>query len=94
GTEVTIIGTNLNSVAHVNIGSGWIAASELLSISNNQIRLKIPSTASSGNIRVLTNQGQVASLGRFIISNSPTITSFSPSSGPVGTEVTIIGTNL
>ncbi|MBC5775674.1 IPT/TIG domain-containing protein, partial [Pontibacter sp. KCTC 32443] len=93
GTEVTIIGTNLNSVAHVNIGSGWIAASSFISASDTQIKVIVPSTASTASLRVTSPYGQFYS-STFTVVGSPTITSFSPSSGPVGTEVTIIGTNL
>ncbi|MBC5774624.1 IPT/TIG domain-containing protein, partial [Pontibacter sp. KCTC 32443] len=90
GTEVTIIGTNFSTVTAISIGSG--STTSFTKVSDTEIKVTVPSLASNGAIRVSSNQGAASSSTGYTVVNAPAITSFSPSSGPVGTEVTIIGT--
>src|SRR5207237_3665820 len=50
--------------------------------------------ATTGTIRVTTPGGTATSAGSFTVINPPTITSFTPASGPVGTSVSISGTKI
>ncbi len=55
----------------------------------------VPVGATTGPIRVTTaGFAQVSSATNFTVAAAPTITSFTPTSGPVGTSVVITGTNL
>jgi len=60
---------------------------------NTQIYLAIPPTATTGNL-IVTVAGQASNPIEFFIAPMPTVTGISPTSGPVGTVVTISGTNL
>ena len=69
------------------------APSHIVSWSNTLITIQVPSKASTGNIVVTL--GGVSSNGvAFTFYPYPGITGFSPTSGPVGTPVTITGTGL
>jgi hypothetical protein len=58
----------------------------------------VPCGATTGEIHVYTAAGQKKSSGNFTVTGggggAPTITSFTPASGPVGTSVKITGTNF
>jgi hypothetical protein len=57
----------------------------------------IPAGATSGKLSVVTEGGVVFSATKFIVTKpapAPTISSFAPASGPIGTEVVIKGTNF
>src|SRR5207302_8185204 len=61
------------------------------------ITATVPSGATTGPLSVTTAGGTASSAGSFTVTVSdppPTITSFTPASGPVGTSVTISGTNF
>src|SRR5205807_18228 len=62
-------------------------------VSANQISATVPAGAPSGKIKVATPAGTSTSAGTFTVSSSaaPTISSFSPASGLVGTNVTVNG---
>jgi hypothetical protein len=61
------------------------------------VTVTVPCGATTGAIHVYTAAGQRTSAGNFTVTGgggAPTITSFTPTSGPVGTSVKIIGTNF
>ncbi|NDK54904.1 IPT/TIG domain-containing protein [Pontibacter fetidus] len=93
GTEVTIKGSNFTGVSRLYLGSISILASAFSSLTDTEIKFNIPANASSGYITIFSSTGNVG-VGQFTVTGTPTITSFNPSSGPVGAEVTILGTNL
>lgn len=64
----------------------WITPTYLL--------FQVPAGATTGPITVTTPGGTATSTGTFTVLPSPTLTSFSPGSGPVGTAMNISGTNL
>jgi sugar lactone lactonase YvrE len=69
------------------------APSHVVSWSNTLITIQVPSKATTGNIVVIS--GGVSSNGvPFTFYPYPGITGFSPTSGPVGTPVTITGAGL
>ncbi len=92
GTLVTIKGRNFNTASTVYIGSG--STTNFNIISDTEIQILVPFVASSGIVRVYANSGRGLSSGTFTLENGPEIISFSPQSGPVGTEITVIGKNF
>ncbi len=101
GTEVTIDGVSFSGVAAVTFNDQL--ATNVVIDSDTRIRAVVPSGATSGKIRVTTATETAASLDNFVVTVTPTptpgpaapvITGFAPTSGPVGTEVTISGTGF
>jgi hypothetical protein len=98
GTSVTINGTNLlgspTSAGTVQFNGKTATTTSVVSAS--QITATVPSTATTGKITVNTGVGTAAtSATDFTVAAScVTITSFTPTSGPVGTQVTITGTGF
>jgi hypothetical protein len=92
GTSVTITGTNLcgatvvfNATSAVNVTVN----------SATSVTAVVPVGATTGPIRVTTPTfSQVSSTANYVVAAAPTITSFTPTSGNVGTSVVITGTNL
>lgn len=62
--------------------------------SDTQITTTVPSGATTGKITITNANGTGTSATDFIVTATPTIASFDPATGPVGTEVTINGTNF
>src|SRR5439155_273136 len=60
--------------------------------SDTAIQATVPTGATTGTLSVTTPGGTATSAGSFTV--APTITSFTPTSGPVGTSVTISGLNF
>ncbi|MFQ5604354.1 MAG: IPT/TIG domain-containing protein, partial [bacterium] len=92
GTEVTVTGNNFNAVSSVKFNG--IAATIFTADSDTQLRANVPPGASTGKISVANASGTGTSSNNFTVVGSPVISSFSPVSGPVSTEVTIVGSNL
>ena len=88
---VTVTGTNLTGATHVRLNGVSVPFS---AVSATKLTFTVPEGASSGSIEVTTPGGTVTSGGSFTVSPPPAVTSISPGSGPVGTTVTITGTNL
>jgi uncharacterized repeat protein (TIGR03803 family) len=63
-----------------------------LSVTDTYLTVTVPSGAKTGTVTVVRPSGKLNSLQQFKV--TPTISSFSPSSGKVGTIVTINGTGL
>jgi uncharacterized repeat protein (TIGR03803 family) len=63
-----------------------------LSVTNTYLTVTVPSGAKTGTVTVVRPSGNLNSVQQFKV--TPTISSFSPSSGKVGTIVTISGTGL
>src|SRR6266536_244639 len=93
GTPVTINGSNFVNVSKVTFSN--VSASFTVN-SSTKITATVPSVATDGRIRVTTPGGTATSSNSFDVTSppAPTISSFSPSSGPVGTPVTINGSNF
>ena len=95
GTNVVITGTNFGPTvgtiqSFVTFNGAQTRASNW---SDTSITAPVPSGATTGN--VLVNVGGVPSNGVvFTVTPPPSITSLSPNFGPVGTSVTIAGTNF
>lgn len=94
GTLVTISGTNFTGATAVRFN---LTNASFTVVSSTQITATVPAGATSGHVRVTTPGGTASSSGNFVVTtggSGPTITSFNPSSGPVGTIVTVNGTGF
>ncbi len=90
GTLVTVNGTGLTQTTKVTIGT--ILATSFTVVSDSKVTVTVPTGAKTGKVAVTTTGGTVNSASSFSV--TPTISSFTPASGPVGTIVTIMGTGL
>jgi large repetitive protein len=93
GTSVTINGWGFNGETSVAF-NGTDAVSPVVTNTGTQITVDVPSGATSGPITVTSPGGTGTSASNFTVAVPPSITGFTPPSGPVGTSVTISGTNL
>src|SRR5205807_533623 len=92
GTSVSISGTNFTGASAVAF-NGVSAAFTVSSATS--ITATVPSGATAGPISVTTPGGTATSSSNFIVmASAPTMSSFTPASGPMGTVVTISGTNF
>src|SRR5207245_1365405 len=62
--------------------------------SDTVIQATVPTGATTGPVTVTTPGGTATSAASFTVIPAPTIASFTPTNGPVGTGVTISGTNF
>ena len=89
GAAISILGSNLTGSTGVSF-DGTMAAFTV--VSNSEITTTVPTGATTGSMRVMTPQGTLQSSVAFRV--TPQIKSFKPTSGPVGTVVTISGVSL
>jgi IPT/TIG domain/Secretion system C-terminal sorting domain len=95
GTVVTLTGTNFTGATGVSFNG--TAATAFTVVSATSITATVPTGATTGTIAVTTPGGTATSTTSFTVTTptpAPTIASFTPASGPVGTVVTITGTNF
>jgi uncharacterized repeat protein (TIGR03803 family) len=90
GSTVGIIGQGFNSSSIVKFGG--VVATSLAPTGATFITATVPANALTGTISVTTGSSALTSRQMFKI--TPTLKTFSPASGPVGTSVTITGTGL
>jgi hypothetical protein len=94
GVGVTINGTNFTGVTAVKFNG---TNASFTFNSGNRITAVVPFGASSGPISVMTPNGTTMSLDHFffgVVGSSCAISSFSPTSGHIGSTVVINGTNF
>lgn len=89
GSTVTLTGVSLTQTSSVTIGG---VAATFKVVSDKEVTAVVPAGAKTAQSIVIATSGGAASKGPFAV--IPKITSFSPTSGPVGTEVTITGTTF
>jgi Concanavalin A-like lectin/glucanases superfamily/IPT/TIG domain len=94
GSTVTIAGTNFSTTAANNIVKFNNTTATVTSASSTQLEVNVPANATTGKISVDVNGLTVDSANDFTVIQPPTITSFSPTSGTVGSTVIITGTNF
>jgi hypothetical protein len=95
GTSVTIHGNNFSGPDVTSVT--FDGAPATFTIDNPQkITATVPTGATTGPIAVMSPDGTATSSTNFAVTmtGAPTITSFNPTSGPVGTSVRINGTNF
>lgn len=86
GTAVIILGNNLTGATHVTFNS---TAATLTVVSSTEIKTTVPSGATTGFVKVTTPTRTLTNNVKFRV--TATISSFSPTSGPVGARVVISG---
>jgi len=91
GSTVTITGTSFTGATAVTFNG---ASASYTVASATSIQATVPAGATTGPLSVTTPAGAATSTTSFTVVNPPTIASFAPASGPVGTSVTISGTNF
>ncbi len=89
GSSVTITGVSLTQTTKVTVGG---KAASLTVNSDTKVTTTVPGGAKTGLPITITTAGGVASFGKFTV--VPSITSFSPTSGAVGTAVTVTGNSF
>ena len=89
GARVTILGTNLTGATNVSFAG---TAATFTVVSSSQITTAVPAGATTGKVRVVTPSGTLFSDVKFGV--APAISGFSPTRGPVGTSVVIMGQNF
>ncbi len=92
GTSVTITGTKLSGATAVTFGGK--AASGFSVTNATTITAVVPSGSATGVIEVTTSGGTGTSSVTFTVISAPTISSFSPTTGPAGISVGITGTGF
>ena len=93
GTQVTINGSNFGSTQGTSTVTFNTSSASIVSWSDTQIVATVPSAAISGQVKV-----RVANLNsnvnQYFTVPAPHISGISPSSGPVGTQLTISGSGF
>ena len=92
GTKVTITGTGLGGATGVTING--MGATLVVGGTATSLMATVTAANTSGLITVTTGAGTATSATPFLVGSPPTIASFTPTSGPVFTTVTLTGTNF
>ena len=93
GTSVTITGTNFGTSQGTSTVKFNGTTATPSSWSSTSIKAPVPTGATTGNV-VVTVSGVASNGVSFTVTPTPSITTLSPTSGTVGTSVTITGTNF
>ena len=91
GTVVTITGSTF--IGTTNVTFNGTGASYVVD-NDTQITATVPGGATTGPLSVTNIVGTSVSGTAFVVTNAPSISSFTPTSGPVGSVVTITGQNF
>jgi hypothetical protein len=93
GTAVTVAGSGFIGVSSVTFNG---LAAPFTVLNTGTIVVGVPANATTGRIAVTTPASTALSASSFVIKRAvvPGISGFSPSSGPVGTVITVSGSNL
>lgn len=89
GTRVEILGQGFKTASSVTFGSG---SATFNVVNDTFLTATVPDGGTTGMATVTTRSGSLASKQTFKV--LPGITSFLPTSGPVGTQVTITGSGF
>uniref|UniRef100_UPI00112CB701 IPT/TIG domain-containing protein n=1 Tax=Methylibium rhizosphaerae TaxID=2570323 RepID=UPI00112CB701 len=97
GTSVTIHGSGFSATPTANTVKFNGVDAVVSAATTTSLSVTVPSGATTGKLSVANGNGTVTSAADFVVSaglGSPSITSFAPQIGVVGTAVTISGTNF
>jgi len=97
GATVTINGTGFSLTPGQNAVTFNGTSAAVVSATTTQIVTTVPVGATTGGISITSPAGTASSSAAFTVTTSgsaPTITSFSPTIGVIGTAVTVTGTNF
>jgi hypothetical protein len=95
GTTVTVTGSNFTGASAVTLNGAAVTGFTVVDAAT--LTFVVPAGATSGLVAVTTAGGTATSTGAFTVTvpvPAPTIASFTPATGGVGTTVTITGTNF
>ena len=96
GTTVTVTGTNLTGATSASVNG--TTGTNFMAMSATSVMFDVAAGSTTGLVRVTTASGTATSATNFTVTTplpaQPTITSFAPTTGPVGTVVTVTGTNF
>jgi hypothetical protein len=92
GTPVTIFGSRFAGASAVTFAG--TPATTFSPVADSVITAEVPPGATNGPVSVTTPGGTGASSESYFVMNPPSVASFSPASGVVGTEVTILGSGF
>jgi hypothetical protein len=95
GTQVAIDGANFGDALDDHMVDFNGTQAQITSVTDNRIVVEVPEGATDGNVN-LKVRGATVTGPVFTVEEEPaaTITAIDPTSGPVGTEVTITGTGF
>jgi uncharacterized repeat protein (TIGR03803 family) len=89
GQIVQLLGQGFTGTTAVMFGTG---SASFTVVSDTYMTARVPATGTTGYVAMTTPSGALTSSQTFKV--LPVITSFTPTSGPVGTEVTITGSGF
>jgi uncharacterized repeat protein (TIGR03803 family) len=89
GATAEILGQGLTGTSSVSFNG---TPATFTVVSDTYLTAKVPVGANTGSVSVVTSGGTLTSSHIFLV--TPTIKTISPTSGPIGTVVTITGTGL
>jgi outer membrane protein assembly factor BamB len=92
GTAVTINGSHFTGATAVRFSG--TATTSFTVVNDTQITTTVPAGATTGAVSVTTAAGTGSSSGVFTVIPPPGVSSYTPTSGPVGTAVTINGSHF
>jgi uncharacterized repeat protein (TIGR03803 family) len=90
GAKIGILGQGFSASSGVKFGG--VAATAVTRTGTTFLTATVPAAALTGSVTVVTGRTTLTSAQSFKV--TPTLTSFTPTSGPVGTLVTLAGTGL
>ncbi|WP_160143719.1 IPT/TIG domain-containing protein [Chryseolinea soli] len=90
-TTITIIGTNFKDVSSVKFNGAEAGQANITVNSLTSLDVKVPTLASTGTVRVTNPSGTGVSAAIFTVVDPSSALAFSPTSGPVGTLITLTG---
>jgi hypothetical protein len=89
GATITFFAQDFTGATKVEFGG---ASATFKVVSDTELTAIVPAAAVTGAVKVITSKGTLTALSKFKV--LPTIKSISPTSGPVGTVVSVTGTGL
>jgi uncharacterized repeat protein (TIGR03803 family) len=90
GSTISILGQGFTGSTAVSFGG--VNATKFTVVSDNYVTANVPTGGKTGTVTVVRPSGSLNSIQSFKV--TPTISSISPTGGPIGTVVTITGTGL
>jgi len=90
GSSVVITGTGFSGITSVSFNNA--NATTFTATSSTQITVTVPSSATSGTIKVTNALGTATSVNTFYV--TPFISTITPASGTSGSTISLTGTNL
>lgn len=91
GATITVTGTGLTGATAATVGG---VATTPTVVNATTVTFTVPAGAATGPVTITTPGGTATGPTFTVLPPAPTITSVTPTSGPMGTIITVTGTNL